>query len=65
VFLDRLGSILERAKLDIGIHGLASHALHDDVDRFIGVVQDARSAPEQSDNLRLRRSEGNLVAFSD
>jgi hypothetical protein len=38
--LNGLHGVLERAELNVGVHGLASHALHDNVHRLVRVVED-------------------------
>ena len=52
--------VLKSAKLDIGIHGLAGHSLHDDVDRFISIVEDTRVAPKERHDLCTLGSKRNL-----
>lgn len=58
--LGRLGSFIEILKLDIGIHGFAGGSLHDDVDRFLRVVEDFGVTTEKGDDLSTFGGEGNL-----
>lgn len=52
--------IFKSAKLDIGVHSLASHPFHDDMNRLVSVIEDTRVAPQESDYFSSLRGEGNL-----
>jgi hypothetical protein len=50
--LDRFHGIFKGAKFDIGIHGLASDPLHDDVHRFVTVIENLGVAPKEGNDFR-------------
>lgn len=50
--LDRFHGIFKGAELDIGIHGLASDPLHDDVHRLITVIENLGVAPKEGNDFR-------------
>lgn len=52
--------IFKRDKLDVGVHRLAGHLVHDDVHAFVRVIQDFRVATEKGNNLGASRGERNL-----
>lgn len=60
VLLDSLDGVLHSHKLNVAVIGLAGNAFHDDVNGLLAVVQDARVATEESDNLCTAGSERNL-----
>lgn len=56
VALNGTHGVVQGDKFDVSVHGLASDAVHDDMDWLIGVVQDFGVAAEEGDDLcALRR----------
>ena len=62
MLLNSLGRVLECAELDISIHRLPRHALHDDMDRLLAIIQDTRGSAKDRNYLRLRGGEWYLNA---
>lgn len=60
VALNSTHGIVQSDELDVGVHGLAGDAVHDDVDRLVSVVQNLGVATKESDDLCTLRGEGNL-----
>lgn len=63
VTLDGAHGVVERHELNIGIVSLGRHAVHDYVDGLIHVVENARVAPEQRDDLGAAGRERDLVVL--
>lgn len=60
VSLNSLHGLFERDELDVGVHGLAGDAIHDDVNRLVRVVQDASVSAEERNHLGALGTEGDL-----
>lgn len=52
--------IFKRDELDVGVHRLAGHLVHDDVHAFIRVIQDFGVATEKGNDFGASRGERNL-----
>lgn len=52
--------IFKRDKLDVGIHSLAGHLVHNDVHAFIRVIQDFGVATEKGNDFGASRGKRNL-----
>jgi hypothetical protein len=52
--------IFKRDKLDVGVHCLAGHLVHNDMHAFVRVIQDFGIATEKGNNLGASRGERNL-----
>lgn len=61
MLLNGLGSILQGVELDVSVSGLASDTLHDDVNRFISVVEHTGVAAQDCNDLGAVGNERNLA----
>jgi hypothetical protein len=61
VSLHSFHGILKGDKLDVGIHRLAGHLVHDDMHAFVRVIQDLGVATEKGNDFGASRGERNSV----
>jgi hypothetical protein len=60
VLLNGTDSVANSHELNEGILSLGGHTLHDDVDRFVNVVENTRVASKEGDDLSTAGAKGDL-----